>query len=61
MVVVTLLEQTRYMGLVDRVARMAQDGHGVLVGGLSILMGGAAFLALSSATVRCLRRRDLLA
>jgi hypothetical protein len=61
MVVVTLLEQTRYMGLVDRVARMAQGGHGVLLGGLSVLMGGAAFLVLSSATVRRLQRRDLFA
>jgi hypothetical protein len=61
MIVVVLLETTEYMGLVVRVARMAQSGHGVLLAGFSILMGGAAFLLLSSATVRRLQRRDLFA
>lgn len=60
-IVVVLLESTEYMGLVGRMARMAQSGHGALLAGLSILMGGAAFLLLSSATVRRLQRRDLFA
>jgi len=61
MIVVVLLELTEYTGLVVRVARMAQSSHGVLLAGLSILFGGAAFLLLSSATIRRLQRRDLLA
>src|SRR5215203_2185087 len=61
MIVVVLLELTQYMGLVVRVARMAQSGHGALLAGFSILIGGAAFLLLSSATVRRLQRRDLFA
>ena len=61
MVVVVLLESTEYMGLVGRVAWLAQSGHGALLAGLSILMGGAAFLLLSSATVRRLQARDLSA
>jgi hypothetical protein len=61
MILVVLLETTEYAGLVVRVARMAQSDHGVLLAGLSILLGGAAFLLLSSVTVRRLQRRDLLA
>jgi hypothetical protein len=61
MVVVVLLETTEYMGLVGRVARMAQGGHGTLLAGLSILVGGAAFLLLSRATVHRLQRQDLFA
>jgi hypothetical protein len=61
MIVVVLLELTEYTGLVVRVARMAQSSHGVLLAGLSILFGGAAFLLLSSATIRRLQRRDLFA
>ena len=61
MIVVVLLETTEYIGLVVRVARMAQGGHGVLLAGLSILLGGAAFLLLSSATVCRLQRRNLFA
>ena len=61
MIVVVLLETTQYAGIVGRVARMAQSGHGTLLGVLSILMGGAAFLLLSRSTVRRLRTRDLSA
>jgi hypothetical protein len=59
MILVVILESTEYMGLVGRVALMAQGDHGTLVAGLSILMGGAAFLLLSGATVRRLPTRDL--
>ena len=61
MIVVVLLETTEYAGIVGRVALMAQSGYGTLLGGLSILMGGAAFLLLSRSTVRRLRTRDLSA
>jgi hypothetical protein len=61
MIVVVLLETTQYAGIVGRVARMAQDGHGTLLVGLSLLMGGAAFLLLARSTVRRLRTRDLSA
>jgi hypothetical protein len=61
MVVVVLLEMTEYMGLVGRVARMVQSGHGALLAGLSILAGAAAFLLLSRLTVHRLRCRDLFA
>ena len=59
MILVVLLETTGYAGLVGRVAMMAQGGHGTLLAGLSVLMGGAAFLFLSRSTVRRLRARDL--
>ena len=59
MIAVVLLETTGYAGLVGRVALMAQGGHGTLFAGLSVLMGGAAFLLLSRSTVRRLRTRDL--
>lgn len=59
MVVVVLLEMTEYTGLVGRVARMAQSGHGVLLGSLSVLAGTAAFLLLSRSTIRRLQTRDL--
>jgi len=58
-IIVVLLETTEYAGLVGRVALMAKSGDGVLIAGLSILMGGAAFLLLSRSTVRRLRTRDL--
>jgi hypothetical protein len=40
---------------------VAQGGNGALLAGLSLLIGGAAFLLLSRATVRRLRTRDLSA
>ena len=58
-IIVVLLETTEYAGLVGRVATMAKSGDGVLIAGLSILLGGAAFLLLSRSTVRRLRTRDL--
>jgi hypothetical protein len=61
MVVVVLLEMTQYAGLVGRVARMAQDGHGTLLAGLSVLAGTAVFLLFSRLTVHRLRTRDLSA
>jgi hypothetical protein len=60
-ILVVLLETTQYAGLVGRVALMAQGGQGAFLAGLSILMGGAAYLSLSGATVRRLRTRDLSA
>jgi hypothetical protein len=59
MILVVLLETTRYAGLVGRVALMAQGGHGALLAGLSVVVGGAAFLLLSRSTVRRLRVRDV--
>jgi hypothetical protein len=65
MVVVVLLETTQYAGFVGRVAGVAQSGNGALLAGPStgpsILIGGAAFLLLSRATVRRLQTRDLSA
>lgn len=58
-ILVVLLETTRYAGLVGRVAWVAQGGQGTLLAVLSILIGGVAFLLLSGATVRRLRTRDL--
>jgi hypothetical protein len=61
MVVIVLLEMTQYKGLVGRVAQLVQSGHGALLAGLSILMGGAAFLLLLRLTVRRLQTKDLSA
>jgi hypothetical protein len=38
---------------------MVQGGHGALLAGLSVVVGGAAFLILSRSTVRRLRVRDV--
>jgi len=59
MIAVMLLETSRYAGVVGRVAVMAQGGHGALLAGLSISLGGAAFLLLSRATVHRLLTREL--
>jgi hypothetical protein len=61
MITVVFIETTEYAGLVGRVALMAQDSHGTLLAGFSMLIGGAAFLLLSRLTARRLRTRDLSA
>lgn len=59
MIAVVLLEISGYAGLVGRVAGMSQGGYGALLAGLSVLLGGAAFLLLSRATVHRLLTREL--
>lgn len=59
MVVVAVLQWTAGLSLVERTTQLAQSGYGALSSIFSILAGGAAFVLLTRATIRHIRKTNL--